>query len=162
MPSHRISCYIPYRRDQIFDLAADVERYPDFLPWWAAARVWKREGNVYYTDQVIHFATVRKRLKSKTVLQRPERIDVISSDGAVRNLHLTWLFSSRPRKGCQVSLTVDLELRSQLLQNLFAHAMIRAVGPIMSAFKARAHRLYDPMSCDFITPGEPSSGDTMI
>jgi hypothetical protein len=79
-------CTLPYSPKQLFDLAADVERYPDFVPWWVAARVWKREGNVYYTDRVIGFAMVRKRFRSKTILHRPERIDVTSTDGPVTAL----------------------------------------------------------------------------
>ncbi len=162
MSGHRVHCSLPYTRDQLFDLAADVERYPDFVPWWVAARVWKREGNIYYTDQVIRFALVRKRFRSKTILQRPERIDVTSTDGPVRNLHLTWLFDPRPGDECQVSLSVELVLRSQLLQDLFAQAMIRTVGSIMPAFEAQAHRLYEPAPGSCITAGEPTSRNTMI
>jgi coenzyme Q-binding protein COQ10 len=162
MSGHRVHCSLPYTRDQLFDLAADVEGYPHFVPWWVAARVSKREGNVYYTDQIIRFAMVRKRFRSKTILQRPERIDVTSTDGSVPNLHLTWLFDPRPANGCQVSLSVELDLRSQLLQDLFAQAMIRAVGPIMSAFEAQAHRLYDAAPGSGITAGEPTSHDAMF
>ena len=154
MSVHRVRRSLPYTRDQLFDIAADVERYPDFVPWWAAARVWKREDNVYYTDQVIRFAMMRKRFGSKTTLQRPERIDVTSSDGVVRNLHLTWLFEPRPGNGCQVSLAVELELGSPLIEDLFARAMIHAVEPIMSAFETRAHRLYDAAARKSLTAGK--------
>jgi hypothetical protein len=50
---------LPYSPEQLFDLAADVERYPRFLPWWIAARVKTREGNVYYTDQDLAFGPIR-------------------------------------------------------------------------------------------------------
>ena len=71
MPKYRVSAVLPYTREQLFDLAADVERYPDYLPWWAAARVRKRDGNVYCTDQVIRFGPLRQRFGSRTVLRRP-------------------------------------------------------------------------------------------
>lgn len=144
MSNHWDRCALPYTAEQLFDLAADVERYPEFVPGWVAARVLKREGNVYYTDQVIRFAMMRKRFGSKTILQRPERIDVTSSDGTIGDLHLTWLFNALPDGGCQVSLAADLELRSQLIQDLFDRAVGRTVGSIMSAFEARARRLYGP------------------
>jgi coenzyme Q-binding protein COQ10 len=154
MSAHEARCLLPYAQDQLFDLAADVERYPDFVPWWVAARVRKREGQVYYTDQVIRFAMVRKRFGSKTRLRRPERIDVTSSDGVVRNLHLTWLFEPRPGNACQVSLAVELELGSRLVEDLFARAMIHAVEPIMAAFEGQAHRLYGPAAGKRLTAGE--------
>ena len=59
MLTQRCRCTLPYSPEQLFDLAADVERYPEFLPWWVAARVRKREGNVYYTDQIIAIAMIR-------------------------------------------------------------------------------------------------------
>ena len=162
MPTHREKRVLPYTPEQIFDLVADVERYPEFLPGWVAARVLKREGNVYYTDQVIRFAMVRQRFRSKTVLRRPERIDVTATDGPVRNLHLTWHFDALPDGECQVSLTADLELRSRPIQDLFGRAVSRTVGSIMSAFEARARRLYDPAPGSCGTAGEPASSDTMI
>ena len=162
MSVHRVHRSLPYTQGQLFDLAADVERYPDFVPWWVAARVWKREGNVYHTDQVIRFALVRKRVWSTTTLQRPEQIDVTSTNGPVRNLHLVWLFDPQPGHGCQVSLSVELDLRSQLMQDLFAQAIIRAVGPIMSAFEARAHRLYGPSASPCLTAGNGGSTDPIV
>jgi len=144
MSAHRVRRSLPYAPDQLFDLAADVERYPEFLPWWAAARVRKRDGNVYYTDQVLRFAMLRQRFASKTVLHRPERIDVSSTDGPLRKLSLTWLFEALPEDGCQVSLAVELELRSRVIQQVFAQTMLGAVEPIMTAFEARARSLYDP------------------
>jgi len=60
----------------------------------------------------------------------------------VQNLHLTWLFQPQP-KACEVSLAVDLELRSRLAQTLLAEAMTGAFGSIMTAFESRARHLYD-------------------
>ncbi len=66
--SHKVSRVLPYEREQVFDLVADVERYPDFLPWWVAVRVSQRDGEVYYTDQVVRFGLIRERFSSKPVL----------------------------------------------------------------------------------------------
>lgn len=40
---------LPYSPEQLFDLVADVERYPEFLRWWISARVWRRRVDTYYT-----------------------------------------------------------------------------------------------------------------
>lgn len=162
MSGHRVHCSLPYARDQLFDLAADVERYPDFVPWWVAARVSKREGNVYYTDQVIRFAVVRKRFDSKTVLLRPERIDVTSADKVFRRFHLIWRFDPLPDNGCRVAFAVDLELRSKLIQDLFGRAINRTIGSVMSAFETEARRLYGPAPGSCIPASEPPSRDALI
>ena len=144
MSAHRVHRSLPYPRERLFDLAADVERYPQFLPWWAAARIQKRDGNVYYTDQVVRFAMLRQRFASRTELHRPERIEVSAADGPVRKLALTWQFEALPEEGCQVSLAVELDLRSRVLQSVFSQAMLDTIEPIMSAFEARAHSLFNP------------------
>lgn len=162
MPSHEAQCELAYTPEQLFDLAADVECYPKFLPWWIAARIRKREGNVYYSDQVVGFGVFRERFGSKTVLQRPERIDVTSSDRVFRNFGLTWLFEPLPGNGCRVELLVDLELRSKLVHELFRRTINRTLGSIMSAFEARAHRLYGPSTSPCSTAGNRSSGGPIV
>ena len=51
MLTRRAERLLSYSPEQLFDLAADVERYPKFLHWWKAARIKRRDGDVYYTDQ---------------------------------------------------------------------------------------------------------------
>ena len=80
MSSQKRERLLPYTAEQLFDLAADVERYPEYLPWWIAARIRKREANVYYTHQVLGLGPIRVSFGSKTVLQPPTRIDVTSKE----------------------------------------------------------------------------------
>ena len=46
MPTHAEKRVLPYTPEQLFDLVADIERYPEFLPWCVGARIRKRDGNV--------------------------------------------------------------------------------------------------------------------
>ena len=133
MSKHEARCTLSYTPEQLFDLAADVACYPEFLPWCIAARARKREGNVYYSDQVVGFSVFRERFDSKTVLQRPERIVVTSTDRMFRNFELTWLFDPLPDNECRVNLLADLELHSKLAQDLLRRVITLTVGSIMSA-----------------------------
>ncbi len=135
---------LPYDAEQLFDIAADVERYPEFLRWWVAARVREVEPNGYCTDQVLGLGPLRTRFTSKTRLERPTRIDVISGDSAFRRFSLSWTFEPLAAGGCLVRLSVDLELRSRLLQVILDRAMPDTTGETMAAFEARAHRLCGP------------------
>lgn len=141
MPSHEARRTLAYAPEQLFDLAADVEGYPDFLPWWIAARIRDRTGNVYHTDQIIGFGTFRARFVTETLLERPGRIVVTSSDRTFRRFDLEWRFDPQPGGACRVALRVALELRSALAQALFNRAISGSAGSIMSAFEARAHRI---------------------
>jgi coenzyme Q-binding protein COQ10 len=130
--------------EQLFDLAADVERYPEFQRWWIAARIRKWEGDSYYTDQVLGFGPIRVRFGSKTVLHRPERIDVTSDEPPFRRFALSWIFEPQPRGGCRVTLAAEVELRSARLQRLMDRVRPIAVGDMIAAFEARARALYAP------------------
>jgi ribosome-associated toxin RatA of RatAB toxin-antitoxin module len=76
-----------------------------------------------------------------------------------RRFHLIWLFDPLPDNGCRVALVVDLELRSKLAQDLFGRAILRTAGSIMSAFEARAHRLYGPAASSCLAARKGASGD---
>lgn len=133
---------LPYSAEQLFDLAADVERYPEFLSWWLSAHVWKWQGKVYYTDQVLGLGPIRVHFSSKTVLRRPDRIDVTADNSQFRRFSLSWTFEARPGVGCLVRLAADLELHSYLLQRVVEHALPAAMDDIVAAFEGRAHWLY--------------------
>jgi coenzyme Q-binding protein COQ10 len=133
---------LPYSCEQMFDLAADIERYPEFLAGWISARIRKRECNTCHVDQVVGFGPVRMQFASTAVLQPPHRIDVSSTDPRFRKYSLSWLIEEAPTRGCQVSITVDLELKSGLLRPVVNRLLPAAVEDIVAAFRARAHAIY--------------------
>ncbi len=144
MPSYAEDRVLSYTPEQLFDLVADVERYPEFLPWWIAAKIRKWDGDVYYTDQVIGFGMFRERFPSKTVLIRPERIDVTSDAGPFRRLEIQWTFEPAPQRGCLVGFHLDFELSSKLVQRLFALLFSDAARRVVPSFERRAREVYGP------------------
>ena len=101
MPRYRETRVLPYERDRLFDLIADVERYPEFLPWWHAARVRRRDGNAEHVEQLVGPAIARFRFASTTVLERPVHIHTTSNERPFRHLEIHWTFVPGPRGGCQ-------------------------------------------------------------
>lgn len=126
------------RPEPLFDLAADVERYPEFLRGWLAARIVRRETNLYYTDQILGLGPLRVRFGSKTVLDRPRRIDVTSDEPPFRRFELSWTFEPRADGACRVRLDAGLELRMPLLQRIVDQILPHAIAGIADAFEARA------------------------
>ena len=142
MLKRRVERILPYSPEQLFDLAADVERYPEFLRWWIAARVRERQAEVYYTDQVLGLGPIRVRFGSKTALRRPERIDVTSDQPPFRQFTLSWTFERLPDAVCRVGLAVDLEFHSGLFQSIVERILSATIADIIAAFEVRAHQLY--------------------
>lgn len=142
MVIEQIGRLLPFSREQVFDLAADIERYPDFLRGWITARVRRRESNICYVDQVVGIGPLRLRFSSKAVLLRPVRIDVTSSDPPFRRFSLSWLVDAVPSAGCRVSVIADLQLQSSLLQQAVDLILPDRVADIVEAFEVRARGLY--------------------
>jgi len=142
MPSHAERRSLPYAPEQLFDLVADIERYPEFLPWCVAARIRRREGDVVFADLVIGFKMVRERFTSRVVLERPWRIDVTYAEGPFRHLKNHWIFEAGPEGGTVVDFYVDFEFRSRMLQTLIGPLFFEAVRRMVAAFESRAAALY--------------------
>ena len=97
VPTHAEQRILPYSQRQLFDLVADVERYPEFLPWCYAARITKRDGDVFYADLVIGFKVFRERFSSKVTLNRWDSVDVRYLKGPMRYLNNHWRFIPQPK-----------------------------------------------------------------
>ena len=142
MPTHAEQRILPYSQEQLFALVADVERYPDFLPWCVASRIRRREGEVFFADLVIGFKMVRERFTSKVTLSRPDRVDVTYTEGPFHHLNNHWVFRPLPEGGTEIDFYVDFEFRSKLLQTLIGALFNEAVKMMVSAFEKRARQLY--------------------
>src|SRR5688572_30401039 len=138
MPTHAERRHLPYTPEQLFDLVAQVERYPEFLPWCLAVRIRSREGNVFVADLVIGFRMVREKFTSRVVLDRPRRIDVVYTHGPLRYLNNHWIFEPAPDGGCVIDFFVDFEFHSKLLQKLIGALFNEAVRRMVDAFEGRA------------------------
>jgi coenzyme Q-binding protein COQ10 len=151
MPTHAEKRVMPYSAGQMFDLIADVDKYPEFLPWCAAARIRTRKplpdggGEVIDADLVISFKVFRERFVSRVTL-RPEArvIDVEYLDGPFRYLRNHWEFVPKGETACEVDFFVDFEFRSAILQKLIGLVFNEAMQRIVRAFERRAEALYGP------------------
>lgn len=144
MMSQSVERVLPYERELLFDIAADVERYPEFLPSWSAARITKREADAYWTDQMIGLGPLRARFGSKTTLSRPERIDVISSEAPFRLFRLSWTFEPRPDGRTRVSLAAQFDMRSGLLERIVKPILGAMIAETIAAFETRAAGAHGP------------------
>src|ERR1700753_946014 len=106
---------LPYTPEQLFTLVADIERYPEFLPWCVGARIRERTDKTITADLLIGFRMVRERFTSRVVLDRPGLIDVTYSDGPFKYLTNHWKFVPQPDGRCLLDFYVDFEFRSRML-----------------------------------------------
>lgn len=143
MPRHSETRQVPYRPEQLFDLVADVGRYPEFLPWCVGARVRTRTEAEMVADLTIGFGPFREGFTSRVALHRPEKIGVRYENGPFRYLTNQWRFEPTAT-GCRVHFHVDFEFRSKLLQVAIGAVFHEAVRRMVAAFLTRARTVYGP------------------
>ena len=147
MPTHSETRHLPHSAQQMYDLVADVARYPEFLPWCAAARVRKitdqGDQRVMEAELVISFKVFRERFASRVVLwPEAKKIDTEYLDGPFKYMKSSWEFTPRDDGGCDVFFFVDFEFRNAILQGIIGLVFNEAMLRIVRAFEARAVALY--------------------
>ncbi len=143
MPTYADRKLVGYKPEQLFDLVADVDKYPQFLPWCVGARVKSRTEHELHADLTIGFGPFRESFSSKVTLERPGRIRVSYENGPFRYLNNQWVFVPDPH-GVQVDFWVDFEFRSKLLQKAIGVVFNEAVRRMVGAFLKRAQDVYGP------------------
>ena len=141
MSVHTESRLIHATQERLFELIADVEKYPDFLPMWINARIYLHRGDAYYTEQEIGLGLIRQRFRTKTVLMSPTRIDVTSTDGLFRKFFVRWDLAGDGHD-CRVTATLGWEVQSFLLQTAIDLLLPQTVHSMVFAFERRALQVF--------------------
>jgi coenzyme Q-binding protein COQ10 len=141
MPTHAERRLLTYSPEQLFDLVADVGKYPQFLPWCIGARVRSRTESLLLADLTIGFGPFRESFGSRVRLARPESIRVAYEKGPFKYLNNHWLFIPDQR-GCVVDFDVDFEFRSRILQAAIGVVFHEATRRMVNAFERRAREIY--------------------
>ncbi len=142
MPGIRETRRLPYSAEQMFDLVADVARYPEFLPWVVATRVRSDDGSEMIADMLVGFKALREKFTSKVLKHRPDRLEVIYVDGPMRDLDNIWHFRPSPDGGCELDFCVDFTFKNKMFEMLAGSYFDRAFHKMVAAFEARADALY--------------------
>ena len=127
----------------MFALVADVERYPQFLPWCIATRIKARDGDTFTADLIAAFGAFREQFTSRVMLNRPAmEIAVEYLDGPFEHLMNRWHFEAVDG-GCMVHFDIDFALQEQDARDADqrrVHARGREDDGARSM--TRAHELY--------------------
>jgi len=142
MTTHAEQRLVRHAPEQLFDLVADVRRYPEFLPWCLAARIRERSDTILVADLIIGFQMFKEQFTSHVTMDRDQlKIEVKYAEGPFKYLTNSWKFIDHP-DGCMIDFYVDFEFRSRLLQTVIESLFTEAVRRMVRAFEARADQLY--------------------
>lgn len=147
MTRRRTKTVVPYSADQMFDLVADVGKYPEFLPHCSALRIIRSDvdetgSGEMIADMVVSYAAFRERFRSHVLLDREaRRIEARYLEGPFRKLYTLWKFTNL-NAGSEIDFTIDFEFRNALFQTAAAAFLERAFSRMADSFVKRADEIY--------------------
>ena len=145
MPKHTETRNLPYTPEQMFDMVADVRRYPEFLPWTAAVRIRSDSPTETIADLAVGFKAIKETFTSKVKKDRPHSIEIDYVEGPLKYLHNSWKFTPDGEGGTRIDFCVDFAFRSRIFETLAGQMFDRALRRMIGAFEDRAHALYGPV-----------------
>ena len=148
MTTHSETRFVPFTADLMFQVVADVEKYPEFLPWVVALRVKSRANTgaqeTLIAEMAVGYGALRQRYTSRVTLDPTARaIDVVEIEGPFRQLENHWRFTPNGA-GCDVEFRIAFEFANPLLQATAGGAFEKVMLKMTDAFEARAKMLSEP------------------
>ncbi|MDX1610555.1 MAG: type II toxin-antitoxin system RatA family toxin [Halofilum sp. (in: g-proteobacteria)] len=135
---------VPYERAGVFDIVADVERYPEFIPGCRSARIVERDGDRLLVEQEMGVGAWSWRFRTRATLSRPGRIEITTREAPFSHLDQVWRFEDLATGGTRVLLDVDYRLRNPLLRGLVSSLFAEGFRRTVAAFERRLHQRLEP------------------
>jgi coenzyme Q-binding protein COQ10 len=148
MPQFANKRRVRHSADQMFDLVADVERYPEFVPLCKALKIRQRTAKpdgteVIVADMTVSFKLVREAFTSRVTLDRANhKITVEYLQGPFSNLENRWTFDAKSDAECDVGFFLSYEFKSRMLGMLMGTMFDTAFQRFSAAFEKRADQVY--------------------
>jgi ribosome-associated toxin RatA of RatAB toxin-antitoxin module len=145
MPRVERSVLVHYSAEQMFELVADVEAYPQFLPWCSGSRIAPDRGGGLDATVEIDYRGIRSRFTTRNQMRYPEQIRMSLVDGPFRALEGTWQFHALRPGACKVQLGLDYDFAIGLLGRAVAPVFDLIANSMIDSFAQRAEAIYGPI-----------------
>ncbi len=146
MPAHFAKYDSKHKAEPLFNIVADVEKYPEFLPWIAATRIIERGDNYFIADMVAKFGSFTHKYTSRVEMIRPDaqnpdhKIKVGLVRGPFKYLKTDWLFIPKDT-GTEIVFELDFRFESAIFEKMIGFLFEKAVMRMTDAFMKRADEL---------------------
>ena len=148
MPSFRDERRVRHKADEMFDLVADVERYPEFVPLCTGLRVRHRRREkdgreTLVADMTVGYKVIRERFTSRVMLDKPRlKVVVEYIDGPFSHLENIWTFRDEADRESRIGFFIDYEFKSRTLGSVMGSLFDTAFRKFARAFEERADAIY--------------------
>jgi coenzyme Q-binding protein COQ10 len=148
MPQFSTKRRVRHAAENMFDLVADVEKYPEFVPLCAAMRVRSRtdkgEGvSVLVAEMTVAYKLIRQTFTSRVTLDKP-RLEILVEylNGPFSRMQNRWTFLPAGEDASEVEFFIEYEFRSRAFAMLMGAMFDTAFRRFAAAFEKRADEVY--------------------
>ncbi len=133
---------VPYSCEQMFDLVVDIESYPSFLPWCAAASVFSQNETELDGSLTIQYKHFKQSFRTKNTHARPQEMNLRLIDGPFSNFCGRWRFSYLSSEETLVSFELTYTFKNMLLKMAAGAIFDQIAQSIIQSFLSEAKRRY--------------------
>ena len=133
---------VPYSPAEMFALVADIERYPQFVPWVATVEVLERKPDQVVARMHMERSGVREKFTTRNVLAAPHRMDMHLVEGPFKSLEGRWTFEDIAGRGTRIGLSMSFEFTNPLVSMLLSRTFEKSCGQLVDAFVERAKAIH--------------------
>ena len=142
MTAIRRSAIVPYTAHEMFTLVADIEAYPDYLPWCGGARILSSAEDVVEATITIAYKGVHKEFVTRNHLQQDKTMEIRLVRGLFQSLHGHWCFDDLDEKASKISVVLDFEFSNKLVDMVVGPVFEYIANSLVDNFHKRAVQLY--------------------
>lgn len=143
MPTVKRSVLVPFSAAQMFDLVANVAKYPEFMPWCGGANEYDVTEEGMKASVTISIAGIKQSFTTQNTHDYPHHIRLQLVDGPFSNLKGDWYFTTLGEDGCKVDFVMEYEFSSRALEMVVGPIFNRVANSFIDSFTRRAQDIYD-------------------
>lgn len=136
------SAIVPYSPQAMFDLVADVERYPEFVPGCVGAKLLSRDERELTGALELSVGPLKSAFTTRNALNPPHAMSLELLKGPFNSLHGDWRFEALGDAGCRIELTMRFDFSDPVKDMLLGPAFEQSCNRLVDAFVTRAAVIY--------------------
>jgi coenzyme Q-binding protein COQ10 len=138
---HSQLCIINKPIDKVYNLVADVEQYPNFIPLIKNVKILNSYDNTIEYSLTLGFKNFNETFSTKDVFYKPNKIEIFLIDGPMKSLYNLWEFKQIDSNTTHVSFYIEFEFKSKILGFAFGNIFTLAQKTIFNYFIEQANKL---------------------
>lgn len=142
MTSISRSALLPYSAREMYDLVADIESYPDFLPWCGDAAIISHDEKQVVASIKIAYHKIHKTFTTRNVLQPGASMNMRLVEGPFRDLHGLWRFDALDSRSSRISLDIEFDFSNRVVALALGPVFGHIVNTLVDSFRQRAVTVY--------------------